>query len=141
MRITLITIISMILTMLGVGGEDPDIDREQDSYQLVGKGKKVNIVKQLQRREEQRSTFRRLAALRKSFGENLSTTSVIKTNDKGFEEEITSKNEMEDAIIESNIHKYHQCELSCPFMQEPLLSQFGAYGEGRATQQVLDGKL
>ena len=39
----MITIISMILTMLGVGGEDPDIDREQDSYQLVGKGKKVQF--------------------------------------------------------------------------------------------------
>ena len=37
---------------------------------------------------------------------------------------------MEDYIIKSNQEKYHQTEDSCPFLQEPLLSDFGYHGEG-----------
>ena len=42
-------------------------------------------------------------------------------------------------IIPINRAKFHQCESSCPFLQEPLVSQFVFYGEGEAMQEVLNG--
>jgi hypothetical protein len=36
-------------------------------------------------------------------------------------------------------NKYHQTENYCPFLKEPLLSDFGQYGEGPGTEQVLNG--
>ena len=46
---------------------------------------------------------------------------------------------MEKEIIRENKSKYHQTEDTCPFMQDPLMNHFGEYGQGPATEQLLEG--
>jgi hypothetical protein len=53
--------------------------------------------------------------------------------------ELTNKRDIESAIITENKKKYHQTENYCPFLCEPLLSDFRHFGEGPATEQVLNG--
>ena len=110
-----------------------------EALHLQGKGEISTIVSTLKRIEEQRQTYKRLAPLRKRFCENLNTTSVIKTLSSGNTLEITEKVAMENAIIEENKEKYHQSENSCPFLNEPLRTAFGEYGETNATEEVLGG--
>jgi hypothetical protein len=57
----------------------------------------------------------------------------------GHSKKLSSKNEIEVVIIEENRHKYHQTENYCPFLQDPLLSDFGMFGKGPGTTQVLNG--
>ena len=111
-----------------------------EALHLQGKGKISTIVSNLKRIEEQRHTYRRLAPLKKTFHENLSTTSVIQTLPTGATIEITDREPMEAAIIKENKKKYHQSETSCPFLKEPLRTAFGAYGETKATDEVLQGE-
>jgi hypothetical protein len=60
-------------------------------------------------------------------------------NQNGRQTELTNKRDIETAIIAKNRQKYHQTEHYCPFLCEPLLSDFGQFGEGPATEQVLHG--
>ena len=108
------------------------------SLEAEGKGKKAKIIEGMIKLEEQRKMYRKLKPLSRKFSENLSTTSVILTNN-GITHELTEKVQMEQAIIDENRKKYHQCETACPFMSEPLLSEFGAFGENTATERVLKG--
>ena len=71
---------------------------------------------------------------------NLSTTSVYVKTDEG-RRELPNKAEMENAIINENRKKYHQTESTCPFLAPQLILQFGRYGEGEATKQVLNGNF
>lgn len=52
---------------------------------------------------------------------------------------INDKEQMVRAIIQKNIHKYHQTELTGPFLKEPLQETSGDYGETSAPEQVSDG--
>ena len=102
-----------------------------------GKGKKAEIVKQLISTENQRSMFRKLAAINKK-NQDLSTKSITIQSEKG-PIEVTDKLQMERAIINANKDKYHQTEASCPFMKPPLKNHFGDLGKGPATSDVLKG--
>ena len=42
---------------------------------------------------------------------------------------------MVDTIVAANRVKYHKCEQSCPFLQEPLVTHFGFHGEGPQISQ------
>ena len=46
---------------------------------------------------------------------------------------------MEDAIIPINREKFHQSEATCPFLQEPLVTDFGFYGEGPRMEDFWQG--
>ena len=105
-----------------------------------GEGQKAKIIKQLKKTEEQRELFRGLKPLSKKFGQNLATTSVIVTLPGGLKAEITDKEGMVRAIIKENKQKYHQCEDSCPFLQYPLIEEFGAYGNTENIEKVLKGE-
>jgi len=69
---------------------------------------------------------------------DLSTKYVV-VKENGQTKRITKKEDMEKAIIQENIHKYHQTETTCPFMKTPLDNHFGEYGEGPETETVLNG--
>ncbi len=105
-----------------------------------GNGKKKKIIENLIHREQSKKQWKRLATLKSKYGENLSTTGVTITHEDGRTEDITSKKEIERAIIKENEKKYHQCETTCPFLSKTMKKDFGEYGEGKATQQVLEGK-
>ena len=100
----------------------------------------MSIIKSLIKTEEQRDLYRRLKKISGKLGENMSTTSVEVKNNDGSCTKIVSKKKMERAIIEENIVKYHQTEQSCPFLHDPLRSQFGEFGEGPAMEEVRAGK-
>ena len=105
------------------------------------KGKKSQILKDMQQCEEQRGMFWKLQSLNSKFSDNMSTTSVIVTNPDGSTVEITDKDKIEQAIIQENINKYHQCEEMCPLLISPLCEIFGAFGETEYTESVLQGSF
>jgi hypothetical protein len=96
------------------------------------KEKKSAIIRNLLWIEDQKSTFAKLGRITKK-NENLSITSIKVTNN-GVQRELCNKKEIEEAIIKENKHKYHQTEIYCPFLSEPLLSDFGQFGEGTGTK-------
>ena len=106
-----------------------------------GQGKKSKIVANLIKIEEQRRLYRRLKPISRKFADNLSTTSVVKTQQDGSQIEISQKEEMEEAIIQENISKYHQCESTCPFLKPPLRNLFGPYGDSISSDQVINGNF
>ena len=57
----------------------------------------------------------------------------------GIEHEIHSKEGMEEAIMNANRVKYHQTENYCPFLESPLVEDFGACGDGPAMKQAMNG--
>ena len=67
--------------------------------------------------------------------------SVVTTKDPvtGIEHEIHSKEGMEEAIMNANRVKYHQTENYCPFLESPLVEDFGACGDGPAMKQAMNG--
>ena len=109
-----------------------------EATERMGKGKKASHLRQLTMREEQREMFRRLKYICKTTA-NLATTFVTITNSEGDKTDITEKEQMEETIINENRKKYHQSEKSCPFLKDPLLEDFGDYGEGYATEEVREG--
>ncbi len=113
--------------------EDLAIALEED-----GKGKKATILRVLMTREQDRKMYRRVKALKMAGEGSLSTSFVNVKNPDGTVSSISKKEELEKAIINENIKKYHQCE-NTPFFREPLVRDFGRFGEGPCTQQVADG--
>ena len=110
-----------------------------DLHAKNGEGPKASIVRNLIRLEQQRQMFRRLKIISGKLGENLSTTAVKVTYADGSTKEISAKKKMEEVIMAENLSKYHQSENTCPFLKEPLKSQFGEFGEGHAMEQVRQG--
>jgi hypothetical protein len=66
-------------------------------------------------------------------------TSVIAPDGTGSYEELTSKSNMERAIMEENESKYRQASHT-PFMLPPLLGDFGCLGIGPHAHSVMHGK-
>ena len=114
------------------------IEELAEAKESNGEGKKAGIIRSLLQIEAQRDMFRRISHIMGKANNN-STTHVSIINENGQKEDITDKQKMEDAIIEENIKKFHQTEPTCPFIQQPLQSHFGFYGEGKATKQVFEG--
>ena len=99
---------------------------------------KSKMMKQLIQVEEQRATFKKIAYVNKKI-KNLSTSYVTVKDEEGNRKQITDPLEIEKAICAENRKKYHQSEATCPFLQEPLATHFGPFGDGPKTQEVLDG--
>ena len=114
------------------------LDSLAEALEKAGKGQKAKIVQSLKKAEQNRALFRKLARINNKI-QDLSTKSVTVKTPQG-EKEITEKEELEKAIIDSNRHKYHQTEETCPFMSEPLRSDFGHLGQGPKTAQALKGQ-
>ena len=104
-----------------------------------GEGKKAKIILQLQKTEEQRKQYRSLLPLCKKFQQNLGTTSVIVTMPDNTTVELTDQEGMIKAIVNENRKKFHQSETSCPFLNFPLLHEFGPYGTTKNIEKVLSG--
>ncbi len=103
-----------------------------------GKGKKATIMRVLLTREQDRRMYRRIKALKTAGEGSLSTSFVNVKNPDGSITSVSKKEDLERAIINENIKKYHQCE-NTPFFKEPLVSDFGRFGEGPCTKQVAEG--
>ncbi len=114
------------------------IESLASALEAHGKGNKATIVRTLLEQEAQRAMFRRIGRILGK-GQNLSSTHVTITNEDGSKTDLTKKEDMENAIIDENIKKYHQTEPTCPFHHQPLLDHFGFYGEGPATSSVYLG--
>ena len=108
-----------------------------NAKELNGEGKKATILRTILDNEQQQKTFRRIKSLQQQVG-STATTFVNVTQPDGSKRSISAKEELESAIINENVKKYHQCE-NTPFLQEPLYTQFGRYGEGPATEKVKNG--
>ena len=64
---------------------------------------------------------------------------IIVTNADGSSSELTKKEEVESAIIQSNERKYHQTE-GGPQLIEPFLTRdIGTFGDGPKVDDILDG--
>ena len=83
-----------------------------------GKGKRSTIVKSIISKENQRSMFRKLAAVYKKTADL--STKCVTVKHSGGTRTISDKDETEQAIMDENRIKYHQTEKLCPFMHEPL---------------------
>ena len=116
---------------------DDFLNELADALQKHGKGNKANIVRRLIALENQRSMFRRLAAVYNKTAD-LSTKSISIQSEEG-EKIVTNKEEMEEAIINENRAMYHQTETSCPFQSKPLKDHFGNMGKGPFTEEALLG--
>ena len=103
-----------------------------------GQGKMASNLKQLRLREQQRSLFRRLKRLKGD--NNLSTTFVTVHDEDGHPRDIVDRETMENTIIPTNREKFHQCENSCPFLQDPLLQDFGFHGEKEGYNRFLNNE-
>jgi hypothetical protein len=66
-------------------------------------------------------------------------TSVIAPDELGGQMEMTSKSNMEQAIMAENESKYHQASQT-PFMLPPLVNNFGYLGIGPHSDSVLQGE-
>ena len=65
----------------------------------------------------------------KEIGENCNNIFEYVTHKKadGTIEELTQKQELEDAIIAENLNKYHQTEMACPLFWDRLFQDIGTY--------------
>jgi hypothetical protein len=66
-------------------------------------------------------------------------TSVIAPDEAGDLVEMTSKTDMERAIMVENESKYHQASQT-PFIQPPLVHYFGYLGIGPSADAVMQGE-
>jgi hypothetical protein len=93
---------------------------------------------QLQTQEHQRSMARRICYI---YGTSKGggVTSVIAPDGTGSYVELTSKSDMECAIMDENERKYRQASQTL-FMVPPLLDDFGYLGIGPNAQSVMTGE-
>ena len=81
------------------------LDSLAEALEKAGKGSKAKLIQSMKKAEANRQMFRKLAIINKKM-QDLSTKSVTVKTVNG-EKEITDKEELENAIINSNRHKYH----------------------------------
>lgn len=95
-------------------------------------------IRQLQTQEHQRSMVRQIRYI---YGTSKGggITSVIAPDGTGSYVELTSKSDMERAIMDENERKYRQASQT-PFMVPPLLDDFGYLGIGPNAQSVMTGE-
>jgi hypothetical protein len=93
-------------------------------------------LRQLHTQEHQRALARRIRHLYGTLQGGV--TSVIAPNMHGDLVEKTAKSDMETAIMIENESKYRQASHT-PFMQNPLLKDFGYLGIGNHADSVMQG--
>lgn len=99
--------------------------------------KKASAIKALKVSEERRAA-RKIKHVRGKLAMN-STTIVTIQLPNGETLDIFQKSDIEQAIMQENKTKYQQAFYS-PFMQPPLISDFGLLGTGPSSSLVLQGK-
>ena len=94
------------------------------------------MLKVLRHREKQRSTARKIRFLRGKI--NNGSTTMVTVTEGGHQKDLTTKHEIEQAIMANNMDKYQQ-SFHTPFMVSPLREAFGFKGLTTAAQAVLSG--
>ena len=61
------------------------------------------------------------------------------TDPDGKKRDITDPEKMGEALTKENRQKYHQTESTNPFMTSQLRQDFGEYGEGPQTKNLMSG--
>jgi hypothetical protein len=97
---------------------------------------RANMLRQLKERENQRSVARKIRYLQGKFSKG-STTMVTVDTPEGLQD-ITDKELVEQAIMESNSAKYQQSHHR-PFYKDPLRREFGFKGLTPQSSAVLAG--
>ena len=94
-------------------------------------------LRSLIKRERTRKTWARIS---RAIGkERLAGLMIVEApNEDGTWSEVTEKNEIEEACINENKRRFTQCH-NTPFLQSPLIDDFGYLGVGEAAGRVLDG--
>jgi hypothetical protein len=116
---------------------DNYLQRLAAAVTATGNLKKETVIKQLQQREQQRSTAKKIKYLRGKLNRG-STTMVTVTNEDGTTTDIFDKNLMEKAIISSNQRKFRQ-SFGTPFYNAPYNRLFGYQGLTPSSKQTLMG--
>ena len=102
---------------------------------LAGNSDKETKVRRLQQRERQRSSARKIRYLR---GKLSTGSTTLVTVQQGQWVDLTSKHEIEKAIVQNNSDKFRQ-SFHTPFMVPPLKHLFGFKGLTSSAQAVLSG--
>jgi hypothetical protein len=108
-----------------------------EAIALEGNKDQARILKDLRTREFQCTTARRIRFLHGKFISG-STTTVTVTNTEGNLQDLTSKTEIENAILANNKAKLQQ-SFHLPFLQPPLRRDFGFKGQSPSARAVLAG--
>ena len=98
---------------------------------------KKTALRNIQHREAQRSSGRTIKyVLMKLNGGGTSMVVIIRN---GEMVEITTKEELEQALLHENEWKYHQTEGFSQLLSGPLLDDIGLLGEGPHVENILNG--
>ena len=95
-------------------------------------------LRNMNKAEAQRRLFRTIKVVEQKLSSG-STSRVIVMTANGDQKELTTKAEIETAIIEENEKKYHQTEGTSQITSPILLPLLGKHGEGPAIDQILNG--
>ena len=97
----------------------------------------VTALKNIQHREAQRDNARTIQyVLHKTHGGGTAMVIVVRN---GVIVELTSKFDIEQALLMENLRKYHQIEGFSQLLLGPLLDDIGLLGEGPQVDNILDG--
>jgi hypothetical protein len=97
---------------------------------------KEQELKNMIRTEEQRRNARIICRVNGKL-QSGSVTSVVAPDDNGIWKEVTSKVDMEQALLDENKRRFTHAR-STPFLQPPLLQMVGPLGTGPAAEQILN---
>jgi hypothetical protein len=98
--------------------------------------KSLSYIKLLRHREDQRVGAR---IIRRATGGNTSFQQldhVVFDNDQGIQVTTWDQKQMEDQLLKENQQRFNQAALS-PFLQAPLHTVVGKYGETQSTQNII----
>jgi hypothetical protein len=112
---------------------------EQRAEAMANEGnlQKKKVLKELRQREQQRVTAKKIRYLQgKQYSGSTMVVSIQDAN--GNWTDITDKASIEQAIMACNEEKYEQ-SFHVPFLQAPLVSEFGYKGLSSASEAVLAG--
>jgi len=113
------------------------VDSLATSLAEANKWQQSKVIKQLQERESQRSNARQIRYLQGKIKSG-STTMVTLQMDDGTTVDLTSKDEVEKAIIKNNTEKFQQAQNN-PFYKFPLSYELSYKGTTSSTASVLAG--
>ena len=107
--------------------------------EATGKGNLASIIRGMEQMEILKRLYRNIRYM-EGFNRGGTTTQVTITAADGTKTEYTTRAEVEEHIIRETEKKYHQTETGgCQFLTQDFRAHFWEFGEGPATQQVLDG--
>jgi hypothetical protein len=99
------------------------LEKRAEAIAAQGNQKKATVLRCIREREKQRNTAHKIRYLRGKVNTG-STTMVTVHDEAGNRFDLTSKEDIEQAIMKSNEEKYRQSSHT-PFYQFPLVNEFG----------------